>query len=143
MIDGELRFVSQSRYTTREHMDKLRAHHVSFRHAWDGIKWALNTQPNFRVHVSLSVVALILCRIFSVSMIEYLIVIFTILLGLTCEMLNTSVEAMTDLITTEHHLNAKIAKDVSAGMMLVVAIGAVLIASIIFGPKILSRIGSF
>ncbi|MEK7060694.1 MAG: diacylglycerol kinase family protein [Patescibacteria group bacterium] len=124
-------------------MDKIRAHHVSFRHAWDGIKWAINTQPNFRVHLSLSAVSLILCWIFSVSMIEYLIIIFTILLGLTCEMLNTSIEAMTDLITTKHHLDAKIAKDVSAGMMLVVAIGAVLIASLIFGPKALARIGSF
>lgn len=63
-----------------------------------------------------------------------LIIIFTIILGLSAEMINTSLESMTDLITREWRQEAKIAKDVSAGMMLVVSIGAVIIAVIIFLP---------
>ena len=55
---------------------------------------------------------------------------------LFCHEINTSIEAMTDLITREWRQEAKIAKDVSAGMMLLVATGAVLVASVIFIPRI-------
>jgi len=65
------------------------------------------------------------------------IIVFTIILGLSSEMINTAIEAMTDLITTEHRENAKIAKDVAAGMMLTTAMGAVVIAIFIFVPHIL------
>jgi diacylglycerol kinase len=44
---------------------------------------------------------------------------------------------MTDLITTEYRESAKIAKDVAAGMMLTAAIGAMLVAIVIFVPHIL------
>lgn len=63
-----------------------------------------------------------------------IIIVFTIILGLTAEMINTSLESMTDLITKEWHQEAKIAKDVSAGMMLVVSFGAVIVALLIFLP---------
>lgn len=65
------------------------------------------------------------------------IILFIIMLGLVCEMINTALESMTDLITSEWREKAKIAKDVSAGMMLMTAIGAVIIASIIFYPYII------
>ena len=119
---------------------KQSGHHVSFIHAWDGILWAVRTQPNFRVHLFLSAVALFLCWFFSVSTIEYLVIAFTILLGLSAEMINTAIEAMTDLITHEYSKDAKIAKDVAAGMMLTIAIGAIIIGCVIFGPRIFARI---
>jgi diacylglycerol kinase len=64
------------------------------------------------------------------------ILVFAIIFGLGIEMVNTSIEAMTDLITTEWRKQAKVAKDVSAGMMLLAAFGTVLIASLIFLPKL-------
>ena len=65
------------------------------------------------------------------------IIIFTIVLGLSAEMVNTSLEAMTDLIKKEYSEEAKIAKDVSAGMMLLTSIGAILVAGLIFIPYII------
>lgn len=65
-----------------------------------------------------------------------IVIFFVILLGLVAEMINTALESMTDLITQEWREKAKIAKDVSAGMMLLTAIGAVIIASFIFYPYI-------
>ncbi|MBI2008544.1 diacylglycerol kinase family protein [Candidatus Amesbacteria bacterium] len=41
-----------------------------------------------------------------------------------------------DLLTDQYHLNAKIAKDVAAAAMLVYALGAVVLAAIIFIPKL-------
>jgi diacylglycerol kinase len=52
------------------------------------------------------------------------------------EMINTSIEAMTDLITTEYRQRAKIAKDVSAGMVLTTAIASLIVALLIFMPKL-------
>ena len=114
--------------------DILKAHHISFKNAFAGLFWAVRTQPNFRVHLFLSTCALLLGVFFRISSIEMIIIVFTIILGLTTEMVNTSIESMTDLITTEWRQQAKIAKDVSAGMMLVAAMGAVVIAIIIFTP---------
>ncbi|MEK7577049.1 MAG: diacylglycerol kinase family protein [Patescibacteria group bacterium] len=123
-------------------MEKRSAHHVSFIHAWEGIVWAFKTQPNFRIHIVFSLLALFLCFFFAVSTIEYLVIIFTIILGLSVEMINTSIESMTDLITLEHRQDAKVAKDVAAGMMLMTALGAFVIGCVIFGPRVLDVITS-
>ena len=116
--------------------EALRKHHISFKDAWAGIVWALKTQPNFRVHAALSLLALGLARYFNITKSETIVIIFTIILGFAAEMINTSLESMTDLITTEWRQEAKRAKDVAAGMMLLVAIGAVAVAVLIFGPHI-------
>ena len=115
----------------------IHRHTISFKNAFAGLLWATRTQPNFRVHIILSLLALTLGSILKISYIEMAIIVFTIILGLSSEMINTAIEAMTDLITTEHRENAKIAKDVAAGMMLTTAMGAVVIAIFIFVPHIL------
>jgi diacylglycerol kinase (ATP) len=118
----------------------IHRHTVSFRHAWDGVRYVITTQPNFRIHIALSTLAIILSYAFGISTVEKIIIVFTILLGLTCEMINTAIESVTDLIVGEWKVEAKIAKDVSAGMMLVTAIGAVVVAYIIFLPYILQAL---
>lgn len=114
-----------------------RTHKDSFKDAFSGLKWTVVTQPNFRIHLILSVLALAFGFFLQITFVEMAIIVFTIILGLTAEMINTSIEAMTDLITKERREDAKIAKDVAAGMMLLTAIGAVLVAVCIFVPYFL------
>jgi diacylglycerol kinase (ATP) len=114
----------------------LRKHHISFQHAWAGVRYAIRTQPNFRVHLVLSFLAICLGLYVHITPIEMTIIVFTIVLGLTGEMMNTAIESVTDLVTTEWKQSAKIAKDVSAGMMLLIAMGAVVVAIFIFSPYI-------
>ncbi len=114
----------------------LRKHTISFKNAFSGLWWAASTQPNFRVHLLLATVAVLLGFYFDITQTEWAVIVFTIMLGLTAELINTALEEMTDLITTEWRKQAKIAKDVSAGMMLTTAIGAVVVAIIIFGQYI-------
>jgi diacylglycerol kinase len=111
----------------------LQRHTISFKNAFAGIGWAIKSQPNFRVHLFLSLLVVFLGFYFSITQTEWAIIVFTIILGLTAELINTALESMTDLITKEWRQEAKIAKDVSAGMMLTTAIGAVVIAIIVFG----------
>ena len=112
----------------------LKKHTISFKNAFAGLAWAIKTQPNFRVHLVLSALAVGLGCFFKIAQIEWTIIIFTIVLGLSAELINTAIESMTDLITKEWRAEAKVAKDVSAGMMLTVAIGAVVVALVIFLP---------
>lgn len=120
----------------------LTRHHISFKNAFAGLGWAFSTQPNFRVHIILAIAALSLGIFLGISPVEWAVILFTIVLGLSAEMINTSLEAMTDLITSQWRQDAKIAKDVAAGMMLTVAIGACVVGILIFGPKILNRFGA-
>lgn len=126
----------------RQNMEKLlRRHTISFRNAFAGLWWALTSQPNFRIHLVLAAVALFFSWYLAISQTELAIIVFAIVLGLSAELINTALESMTDLITKEWREEAKIAKDVSAGMMLTVAFGAVIVACIIFGPKLITRFG--
>lgn len=118
-------------------MNKLRKHHISFKNALRGIIWAFTTQPNFRVHLSLAACAILLGFFLKITYAELTILVLVIVFCLGVEMVNTSIEAMTDLITTEYRQNAKIAKDVAAGMMLLTAAGAVVVAGLIFLPRLL------
>lgn len=109
-------------------------HTISFNNAFAGLAWAIRTQPNFRVHLALSAIAILSAVYFRITRIEWTIIVFTIVLGLVAELVNTAIESMTDLITREWRQQAKVAKDVSAGMMLTVAVGAVIVALFIFLP---------
>jgi len=59
---------------------------------------------------------------------------------LVAEMVNTSIESMVDLITLERREDARIAKDVSAAMVLISAVMAIIVGSLIFIPKIISAL---
>lgn len=115
----------------------IRRHRISFKNAFAGLFWAFSTQPNFKVHFALALLAILAGFYLKISFLEMTILVLTIVFGLAAEMVNTSIEAMTDLITLRWSKQAKIAKDVAAGMMLLTAIGTVLVAILILGPHIL------
>lgn len=118
----------------------FRIHRISFKHAFDGLIYAIRTQPNFRFHLLATIVVVLLGLYFSISSTEWLILVFTINTVLVAEMINTSIEAIVDLITLEQKTDAKTAKDVASAMVLISATLSVVIALIIFLPKIFNTI---
>lgn len=108
----------------------------SFGYAVKGIQYAMRENQNLRIHLILAVLVFILAILLQVNPFEMAVVELTILLVICAEMINTAIEQMVDLITTEHKKEAQIAKDVSAGMVLVTAIGAIIIGILIFSPYI-------
>jgi len=72
---------------------------------------------------------------FDISYFEWLVILFTFNMVFVAELVNTSIESMVDLITLERREDARVAKDVAAGMVLISAIFAVLIGIYIFLPK--------
>lgn len=115
----------------------MRIHTISFRHAWDGIWHAWVSQPNFRVHLAFSTLAVIMGLLLGLDHWEWIVLTLTITLGLVIEMLNTAVESVVDLVSSEWRMSAKTAKDVSAGAMLVYAIGSIIVGAFLFIPKII------
>ncbi len=118
----------------------IKKHHISFKNAFKGVKWALVSQPNFRIHFLLSTAAIIVGLYVELTMSEWIMLIFTIFWGLSAEMINTSIEALSDLITKEWRLEIKHAKDVAAGMMLTVASGSVVVAFMLLLPKFVAKL---
>lgn len=118
----------------------FRIHRVSFKHAFDGLLYAIKTQPNFRFHLLATFGAVLLGTYLSISSIEWLVLIFTINTVLVAELINTSIESMVDLITLERRANAKVAKDVSAAMVLTSAALSVIVGLFIFLPKIINTL---
>lgn len=102
-----------------------------------GIQWALRTQPNYQVHLFLSVLSVMGGIYFGIHPIEWLIILLLITLGLTVETINTALEMTLDCISLERREDIKHAKDAAAGAMLIVSIGAFICACSIFLPYIL------
>jgi diacylglycerol kinase len=108
----------------------------SFRHAFHGIKYAFTRDQNLRVHFVIAIIVIDASLFFRVTPFEMGILGLMILLVISTEMINSAIENMVDLITKEHREEAKIAKDVSAGMVLLTSIGSAVVGLLIFLPYI-------
>lgn len=109
----------------------------SFKYAISGVLFAVEHNQNIRIHIYFAVLVIAASIFFDVSPFEMGILGIMILLVISTEMINTSLEEMTNLITKEHRQEAKIAKDVGAGMVLVTSTGSVIVGALIFLPHIL------
>ena len=106
----------------------------SFRHAWRGLIHTLFFHQNLRIHITIAVIASVLGIILKISSLEWVAILIAIFLVLVAEMVNTSIEEIINLVKEDHHERARIAKDVSAGMVLLATIFAVVIGLIVFLP---------
>ncbi len=96
----------------------------------------MRTQRNMRFHVLAAVGVLVLSLLVGVSELELAVLVLTILVVFVTEMLNTAMEFVVDLVTTEYHPLAKLAKDVSAGAVLVSSVGAVLVGYLVLADDL-------
>lgn len=102
--------------------------------AIEGIMYVSKTQRHMRYHFMTAIAILLLSLLLNLSWIEFSIMAFCITLVLFAEVINTAIEVTIDLISDEYHPLARIAKDVAAGAVLLVAV-----ASFTIGYVILSR----
>ena len=108
----------------------------SFRYAFNGIYLALKKERNLKIHFIIMLLVIIAGIILKISTFEWIICVMLFDLVISLELINTAIETTVDIAMPEINEKAKIAKDVSAGAVLVVAISAVIIGLIIFVPKI-------
>ncbi|OGC52047.1 hypothetical protein A2982_00195 [candidate division WWE3 bacterium RIFCSPLOWO2_01_FULL_39_13] len=118
-------------------------HDISFQNAFNGILLAFKTQPNFRFHMLFFILATLLGIVYQITVYEYLAILVISTIVMAMEMVNTAVEAIGDEISGgKFDKLIGVAKDVSAGGVLIAAIGSILIGFFIFFPKIYAVIVS-
>jgi len=108
----------------------------SFGHALDGIVHLLRTQRNFRAHVAIAVLAVVLAAFLGFSGPDWAILILTIALVLAAEGLNTGIEIAVTLASPERGPEAKAAKDIAAGVVLLCAIASAVTGALLFLPHV-------
>ena len=108
----------------------------SFDHAYRGLIYAVRTQRNMRFHVVVAALVLLASLLVGVSKLELAVLVLVILFVFVTEMFNTAMEFAVDLVTKEYHPLAKLAKDVSAGAVLVSSICAVLVGYLVLADAL-------
>lgn len=108
----------------------------SFRAAVSGAIHTLRTQPNAWIEMAAFVVIIIAGIFFQVNATEWAILALSAFMVIALEAVNTAVEATVDLVTTDYHPLAKIAKDAAAGALVFSVLCSLCVAIAIFGPKI-------
>ena len=114
---------------------------TSFLYAAKGLVYAFSTQRNFRIHVGFALGALGLGFFLGLNKSDLAIMALTATSVLVVELLNTAIESVVDLaIGKRFHPLAQIAKDCSAGAVLVASISSVLIAVLLLFPPLLQHL---
>lgn len=106
------------------------------KNALNGIIHAFKTERNLRIDYLIGALVLIVSLFFDFSRVELICLVITIGFVIFAEMINSTVEYIVNLIKTEYDLNAKAAKDIAAGGVLISSTIAVIVAYLLFVDKI-------
>jgi len=112
----------------------------AWKNAIEGIIYAVTTQRNIKIQLVIAVIVILISLLFNLNRAEFLCLMFTVILIIVAEMINTAIETVVDLYTDLYHPKAKIAKDVGAGAVVVSVLNAIIVAYFLFFDKI-SEIG--
>lgn len=113
----------------------------SFRYAVRGIAVAYREERQMKVHTVAAVLAVVCGVIADLSRAEWAILVLTIAMVITLELVNTAVERIVDMVTKEYHPLAEKAKDVAAGGVLVGAIASAIVGICLFGTRVIEWMG--
>ena len=112
---------------------KKRSFPESFKSAIAGTRTIAARERNFRIQIFIAIAAVAACIILSVDTWHFVLVMFAVFFVLAMELVNTSVEAIVDLICGDkQHPLAKIAKDAAAGAVLLASAFAVVVGVVVF-----------
>lgn len=111
-------------------------YYKSFCHAIDGYCYAAICEHNMAIIITATIVTVLAGLYYEITIPEWLFVIAIIAAVTASEMINTAIEATIDLVTSEIHPLAKIAKDTASTATLVLSVAAFIGAILIFVPKI-------
>jgi len=119
---------------------KPRSFLESFNSAVEGLIYVLKTQKNMRIHFLIAIIILVGSLLLRprLSPMELMILSFTIALVLITEMINTALEKTIDLMSDTYHPLARIAKDITAGTVLIVSVVAIVVGYLILFRRYLA-----
>ncbi len=104
----------------------------SFVFAAKGIRQAIRGQRNLKIHIAIAMAVTAAGVHYAISSTEWGLVILAIGLVITAELMNTSIEALVDLVESRDHPLAGKIKDIAAGSVLVASVCAAAIGILVF-----------
>lgn len=107
----------------------------AWKKAFSGIWYSIKTQRNLKVQLVIAIIVIIASIYFKLNIMECMFLTFATMLVIITEVMNTAIEEVVNLCTDKFHPIAKIAKDVSAGAVVLSSLNAVIIAAFIFISK--------
>ena len=112
----------------------------SFKYAFRGLKEVISTERNVKVHLIFALLAVVLSVLLRLQLIELLFVIISITIVLFAEIINTALEKTLDLISQENSHKVQLIKDMAAAAVLLTALNAIVVALVVFAPKLVDYI---
>jgi undecaprenol kinase/diacylglycerol kinase (ATP) len=109
---------------------------LSFKYAFNGLFFIIKTQTNMLIHIAASIIVVAAGFYFKINQNQWLAIILSIALVFIAEIVNTAIEEIVNLISPDFNKKAGLIKDIGAAFVLIAAIFAIIIGSIIFFPKI-------
>jgi diacylglycerol kinase (ATP) len=104
----------------------------SFNYAFEGIIHVLRTQRNLRIHFAIAIGVIAAAAALGVERMELVVLLLSIAFVLVAEMVNSAIEGAIDVSTTTFDPNAKLAKDVAAGAVLIASVTALAVGYLVF-----------
>ncbi|MBI3120081.1 MAG: diacylglycerol kinase [Candidatus Kerfeldbacteria bacterium] len=108
----------------------------SFYYAGSGLHRAFLSERHVKVHLVFGLLAAVLAVILDLSRTEWILLLLTITMVLTLELVNSVLEDLVDLLEPRIHDRVKIIKDGAAAAVLLAAIAAAVIGILLFLPHV-------
>jgi diacylglycerol kinase (ATP) len=106
----------------------------SFGYAARGFLYILRYEHNARIHVFISGVVLIMGFLLHIKRLEWVLVLLCMGFVLTAEMINTVIEKLSDIVSPGRNAQIGAIKDISAAVVLLSSLIALIAGLIIFVP---------
>ena len=111
----------------------------TFKNARKGFNLAVKSELNIRIHAIAAILVLLLALLLDFSAIEFCVLILVIAMVIVSEMLNTAIEfALDSIYHNKYSKMVGMAKDISAGAVMLATVVSIIIGVILFGSKILA-----
>jgi diacylglycerol kinase len=117
-------------------MSRFHSTTKSFGYAFEGVRTAFKKEPNLQIHTIVGMAVLVFAGVVGFSLFEWIILLFTIAFVILLELVNTSLEALVNLVSPDIKPQAKVAKDVAAAAVLLSAILSIIVGILLFFPKL-------
>ena len=104
----------------------------SFNYAFEGIIHVLRTQRNLRIHFAVAIGVIAAAAALGVDRLSMIALLIVIAFVLVAEMVNSAIEGAIDVSTTSFDPNAKLAKDIAAGAVLIASVTALAVGYLVF-----------
>ena len=119
-------------------MIKIKRLFKSFQYALKGLVKTFYEEQNLRIQAVAAVVVTVLGAWLGISRVDWLFIILAIGLVLLMELLNSSVERITDVLKPRLNSYVKEIKDIMAAAVMLASILAIIIGLLVFGPYVWS-----